>query len=289
MISFANNNFPLQRHKTLDKPTIASLWLGPRLTFLEQVCLKSFYDHGHRVILYAYDQIENAPNGIEVQNASPILRNDEQIVNKQSGSPAAIADKFRYHMLKQTDYVWVDTDACCIKPFPSQPYFFARYFNYSVNNSVLRLPKDSPTLERLLEFTSTSNYTDLPPGMYNSPPSRRLIQERQRKGETVHVSELDHETWGPLALTHFLLETGEYRETMKDDVLNPLSAARIGKTVRPKAKVQLELPECCLSVHFYGTHIRRVLRALGGLPAETSFLSELCLQHGIDPKQAPIV
>lgn len=278
-----------QKAEKLNTPSIASLWFGPRLTFLEQVCLKSFHDHGHRVILYTYDEIANVPIGVEVQDAATVMAREKQIVNQQSGSPAALADKFRYHMLKQTDHVWVDTDACCIKPFPAQPYFFARYFNYSVNNSVLRLPKDSPTLDRLLEFTSTSTYSELPAGMYNSPPKRRLIEERQRSGETVHISELDHETWGPLALTHFLLETGEYRETMKDDVLNPLSAARIGKTVRPKDKVQLELPDCCLSVHFYGTHIRRVLRDLGGVPADTSFLSELCAQHEIDPSHAPIL
>ena len=42
-------------------PNIASLWIGGRLSWLEQLCLKSFADQGHRTTLYSrmqgYEQV----------------------------------------------------------------------------------------------------------------------------------------------------------------------------------------------------------------------------------------
>ena len=46
-------------------PIVASLWIGGRLSFLEQVCLKSFVDHGHRTILYTYGAVAGVPDGVE--------------------------------------------------------------------------------------------------------------------------------------------------------------------------------------------------------------------------------
>lgn len=268
-------------------PQIASLWLGPRLTFLEQVCLKSFYNLGHRVVLFSYEKIENMPDGIESGDANDILPLGNISRNKDNGSPASYSDKFRYHMLSKEDYVWVDTDACCIRPFPAEPYYYAKYFKQSVNNSVLRLPKSSRTLAHLIDFVS-SDYPDLPEGLYNSRPKLLHYRERRRAGEAVHISELDHETWGPHALTFFLTQTGEMQYAMETSVLNPISAYDIGKTIRPLARVQLDLPQECHSVHLYGTRIRQILRKFGGRPLATSFLDTLCKKHGIDPSQAPI-
>ena len=50
-------------------PIVASLWIGGRLSFLEQVCLKSFVDHGHRTILYTYGAVAGVPDGVEVLDA----------------------------------------------------------------------------------------------------------------------------------------------------------------------------------------------------------------------------
>ena len=33
---------------------IQSLWIGPRLSNMEHLCIKSFIDHGHKFHLYIY-------------------------------------------------------------------------------------------------------------------------------------------------------------------------------------------------------------------------------------------
>ena len=47
-------------------PELHSLWIGPRLTWLEQLCLVSWLAHGHRAVLWTYEPVENLPPGVEV-------------------------------------------------------------------------------------------------------------------------------------------------------------------------------------------------------------------------------
>lgn len=47
-----------------DLPKIASLWIGGDLSWLEQLCLKSFADAGHQITLYSYAPISNLPEGV---------------------------------------------------------------------------------------------------------------------------------------------------------------------------------------------------------------------------------
>ena len=50
---------------------IAALWIGGALSFLEQLCLKSFVDAGHAIRLYAYEPIPNVPEGVEIKREGP--------------------------------------------------------------------------------------------------------------------------------------------------------------------------------------------------------------------------
>ena len=81
-------------------PIVASLWIGGSLSYIEQVCLKSFVDHGHRTILYTYGEVGGVPEGVEVIDANLIFPNDNFIRHAKSGSPAVHADAFRYRMIE---------------------------------------------------------------------------------------------------------------------------------------------------------------------------------------------
>jgi hypothetical protein len=52
---------------------LGSLWIGGNLSWLEQLCLKSFLDHGHEVTLYTYEGVTNAPEGTVVADARPMF------------------------------------------------------------------------------------------------------------------------------------------------------------------------------------------------------------------------
>ena len=49
---------------------IGMLWISGRLSYLEQLCVKSFVDAGHHVKLYTYEPVEGIPEGVETADAS---------------------------------------------------------------------------------------------------------------------------------------------------------------------------------------------------------------------------
>ena len=188
---------------------IAALWIGGDLSFLEQLCLKSFLDAGHHVKLYCYDPILNAPEGVEFADGREVLAQEDYLLHGRTGSPALHSDLFRYHLLAQADRtIWADTDAYCVKPFETETgHYFAWESDEGVNGGVLGLPRDSETLGLLLEFTSDEYAI---PEWYGDD-YRRELEEKKAAGTPVHASEQPWRVWGPHALTHFLQRTGELR------------------------------------------------------------------------------
>ena len=47
----------------MDK-AIAMLWMRGRLSFVEQLCIRSFQDAGHHVVLYSYEELGAVPDGV---------------------------------------------------------------------------------------------------------------------------------------------------------------------------------------------------------------------------------
>lgn len=84
-------------------PEIASLWIGERLTWLEQLCLKSFADAGHHITLYSYQPFENLPDGAYAGDASDIYPGEPMLRHKRTGSPAIHADIWRLNPLRKTN------------------------------------------------------------------------------------------------------------------------------------------------------------------------------------------
>lgn len=175
-------------------PTIGSLWVGAELSWLEQLCLQSFLDHGHPVVLFTYDKVGGVPDGVQIANANDILPADRIISHAKTGSPAYHADVFRLHMLQQTDYIWADTDAFCCQPWRFTGKHFHGWISDDkplVNNGVLQLPKRSKTLARMLKFTADEY--PIPP--WYSTEKRADLKARKDAGQGVHVSLLP---WGRL-------------------------------------------------------------------------------------------
>lgn len=130
-------------------PLIQSLWVGPRLSNLERLAIRSFLVHGHRFRLYVYGPLEGVPDGVELADANEILP-AEQVV-EAGGTYAGFADFFRYKMLLSAGGWWVDTDTVCVKPFDfDSPYIFSSE-NVNdvahVNNGIVRVPAGSPVME----------------------------------------------------------------------------------------------------------------------------------------------
>jgi len=266
---------------------IAALWIGGSLSFLEQLCLKSFVDSGHSVRLYHYEPIDNAPQGVELADANAILPQTGFLRHERTGSPALHSDLFRYHMLAKSDRtIWADTDAYCVKPFQSATgHFYAWESDTGINGGVLGLPKDSETLARLLAFTSDEFAI---PSWYGAEYQKDL-EEKRAAGMPLHAGEMPWGVWGPHALTHFLKETGEVRHALPRVALYPFAYEDRRLMLRPGLDPRPYVTDETYSIHFYGRRMRsRILLKDNGIPRPRSVIGQLLKKHGIDPASAPI-
>ncbi len=263
-------------------PTIASLWVGPELSWLEQLCLKSFVDNGHPVILYTYDSVQGVPDGVEIADANEILPADRIIRHARTGSPAYHADVFRLHLLRQTDYIWADTDAYCCQPWNIRGKHFHGWISDDkpmVNNGVLRLPKTSKTLKAMLQFTSDEY--PIPP--WYSAEKQAELQALKDAGQGVHVSLLPWGVWGPDALTWFLQDTGEVAQSRPGHVIYPVPFKLAGVVLNPNRanKARGFIRDDTLSIHFWGRRFRNIAAKYGGVPAPGCYVDDLLKKHGI--------
>ena len=132
---------------------IQSLWIGGRLSTLEQLSLTSFLACGHPVHLYAYAPIGGVPEGVELKDANEILPAAEiyrmgPAAGQRQGSYAAFADLFRYKLLFERGGWWVDTDIVCLRPFTfSAEICFGYQEPGVVNNAVIKAPAGCALME----------------------------------------------------------------------------------------------------------------------------------------------
>jgi hypothetical protein len=152
-----------------------------------------------------------------------------------------------------------------------------------IANGVLRLPKDSPTLDAMLDFMEDA----YPIPAWFPPAHKKRLLDRKAKGDPMHISELPWGTSGPNLLTHCLQETGEYDHTLSHTVLYPLPYAQTHwffRAVRKHQKARIEelLKDDTVSIHFYGRRFGDVARNFDGVPEPNSFLGELLKKHRID-------
>ena len=268
--------------------TIGALWMDGPLSYLEQLCLKSFLDAGHRVRLYHYGDLENVPDGVECADANEILPGNNFLVHEETGSLTLHSDLFRYRMLAKTDkIIWADTDAYCRKPFiPTNGHLYGYQSSHSINVGVLSFPKDSETFEKILEFTQDEYAV---PTWYR-PRFVRKLQRAKDEGNPVHVSKLPWGVWGPSILTHYLKETGEIKYALPKEYLYPFSFGERRLMQRRRLPNVNEFITCnTMSIHFFGHRMRKLLSARhDGTPLPTSVIGQLLSKHGIDPHKAPI-
>ncbi len=130
------------------RDVIQSLWIGPKLSAMERMCIQSFLRQGHPFHLYTYGSVEGVPAGATVRDAEEVI--PRSLYDYPSFAwLAKFADYFRYKLLLDKGGWWVDTDTFCLKPFdfPSE-YIFSSQENLegnppSVNNGNIKAPVGS--------------------------------------------------------------------------------------------------------------------------------------------------
>ena len=275
----------------LQKPKISSYWMGDSLSFIEQLCLKSFVDLGHKTILYSYEEISNAPDGVENRDARMILPEAEYLdfKGKEKPAPAVFSDKFRVHLMLKTDAIWVDCDIYAVKEFEPLEYILPLEFSFQLSNAVLRLPKNSLALQNYANFLETP-FPDFPENWTSQSHVMEEVNRVQNSTNPTHILDLKYYHWGPFALTYFTKQTGEFKKSMPCNRFFPIPGFKTQQVLRPYEKMPHKIPIDGWAIHLYSSLLKRKLRARvpdGNLPKH-SYLNSLCKKHGVDPKDAPV-
>lgn len=153
------------------RPLAQSLWVGPRLRWIEEMSIRSFLLNGWRYQLYVYDIPENVPDGVEIMDASAILPRNLLFAEGSGsgihkGSIGAFSDLFRYALIVRRGGMWTDTDVINFRRFePDGERFVCTEFTdagmIGVNGAMMAAPADDPlqrcALDMAMRISDTGN------------------------------------------------------------------------------------------------------------------------------------
>ena len=270
------------------KREVGTLWIGGALSWLEQLCLRSFVDQGQQITLFSYEDIPNVPEGVIRRDGREILDTEDFIKYEKKDSFALFADLFRLHMIRQCPgMIWVDTDVYCHRPMTYDSDYvlgFELPGEQRINNAVLGLPADSAVLAAMLDFTADRHSI--------APFLKRAVQAEYRAaaktGTPVHVSQQPWGVWGPMMVTHFIHAHGLAGEVQPLEAFYPVTFPDRLKFLRRAAVVEGYLTPKTTALHLWASNKRELGLRHNGLPPEGSYLDMLVRRHSIRPETAPI-
>ncbi|QCO56877.1 hypothetical protein EOK75_13805 (plasmid) [Pseudorhodobacter turbinis] len=267
---------------------VGTLWIGGALSWMEQLCLKSFVDKGQKITLFSYDKIANVPEGVICRDGREILDTDDFIKYEKKDSFALFADYFRIHMIQQNPgMIWVDTDVYCHRVMDYDSDYvmgFELPGGRRVNNAVLGLPADSAILQDMLTFMEDC---------YSIAPFlKEALQNEYRAaaaaGAPVHVSQQPWGVWGPLMVTHFIHKHGLAHKVQPLEAFYPIPFPQRLKFLRRNAEVQKLLRPETTGLHLWASNKRELILRHDGLPRKGSYFAQLLDHHDIQPEKAPL-
>lgn len=128
-------------------PEVRGLWIGSSLSKIEQLCIRSFQDHGHKFVLYTYEEMTNVPPKTELRDASKLIPRTELAAYVKQSYLAGFADWFRWELLRRDGGYWIDMDVVCLAPFDFTAEVIFGYQQDNIpNTSVLRFPPEHPAI-----------------------------------------------------------------------------------------------------------------------------------------------
>ena len=197
---------------------INCFWIGPELGPVHTACLRSFLRCGYRVILHVFDPPKDVPTGVELFDASKLMKPSEAIPYEKSGSYSFAANIYRYRILKAGMGVYVDCDVFCLKPLPEMNYILGWQSHKSINCAVLGAPAKSDFVEQL--FTLANDSTFIPP--WFKTKEQRKLRLKKALGLPEHPSTMPWGTIGPALVTHLVKNLGLEDKVLPIDAFYPL-------------------------------------------------------------------
>lgn len=271
------------RHRTLihsiehrfgRRPLLQSFWHGRPLGWVERACLRSMVAQGHAVHLYSFDPVENLPEGVvnmdaeEVTPRTSLFQFDGVLGLANIGSFAPFSDWFRYNLIRQTDGLWIDTDAYLLSPL-----IFLRRHVYAweskrvVGAGILGLPRDSEILGTLIAYMT-------PPIEFSPwvPEQVRKAALEKLDGAPLHVGALRYASWGPPALSWAVRHHRKAWMALPGSSFYPVHFSAFDDFILPEEELLARFGPEVRSVHLFGSILNQKFK---GRPPEGSFLDRI--------------
>ena len=215
----------------MTREIVQSLWIGDRLSTMEQLCVRSFLDNGHPFHLYTYGELENVPRGTVLRDATEILPAEERFVYRKGcgkGSPSAFSNCFRYKLLLERGGWWSDLDAVCMRPldFPQQ------------HVSAYEREKD--------------NSLHIAVGLIKAPVGSPLIEYCWKETQSIDKRTLRWGQIGPTLFARAVRELNPPIRLLPPEAFYPIDHWRFHDLVR-----ETSLPRGCHGIHLWNSKWRR--------------------------------
>ena len=257
-------------------PAVGTLWVGDSLDWISKLCLMTFAHHRHPVYLFhTHDMSSPGIDGIELVHAREVFDYPDAML-RQFG-PAQFADIFRLHMIRKAGLIWVDADVMCQSPLSApDDYLFGYEGSGWINNAVLCLPVQSPTLKRMIKRFADPSF--VPPWL-----SKRILNRLRDCPEDerlMRACKMTPTALGPPALTYMLNKHGESDRALPEHVLNPVPWSLGDIYFNPCGGVEGWMNDDTLAVHLYASRLGRVHKRVA--PAPGSFIAQAAQEVGFD-------
>jgi mannosyltransferase OCH1-like enzyme len=140
---------------------IQGLWIGEKLSAMEQLSIASFLQNGHDYHLYAYEPIREVPHGVKMCDAEEVLPRSRAFQYSQHKTWSGFANFFRYKLLLERGGWWADTDLVCLAPFEfDEEFVFSSEFSVGrqmVNIGAIKAPASSEIMSYMWDVCQTKD------------------------------------------------------------------------------------------------------------------------------------
>lgn len=235
-----------------------SFWYGKPLSPYQQLCLKSFVDHGHEFILYSYDRID-VPAGIELKDATAFFPRDQVFFYSSgpgAGSVSAFSNLFRYRLLHDEGGWWTDADVICLShdvPEDDIVFGWQDRSRLLIGSAILKFPREHHLVAE-------------------------LYKAAQQMGAQVEWGQA-----GPDLVTQLVKRHALERLALDASLIYPLEPGEAIHALMPAHRdVIREKAGGALFLHLWNEILRRSSVLDTVAPPHGSFLSELFEKHGVE-------
>ena len=254
-----------------------SLWVGPRLNYLERLCLASAKAMGHDFTLWSYEPraLAGVPPGTDLRDAAEVMPRERLLHYRDSGSVALGANLWRIELLAKGLGCWVDMDFIFLRRLTAEtPYLFGLEHEGWINNAVVCAPADSDLVHDL----QTIPKPNMVPPWWGPKNRLKFLWRRWREGPI----ELEDYPWGTFSaglLTHAIKRNRLMAHAQPPDVFYPVRYKDALALYEPAEHVNAMLTPRTMAVHMWHSRLQGLRDAP---PAPGSFIDAMCQRYEVD-------